>query len=102
VGYEFRIKTFPCIESISEMVAPVLEESERIIDSSLSVATSKKLGVASALTAETSWPQCCDMMIDETGAIYAIGHNRVGCQIVYRLAQHLRAHGYAVEIDDDV
>lgn len=102
MGHEFRITTVPAIEHLREMVAPVLDASEQIIDSCLSATTSRKLGIASASTIGTSWPQCCDLMIEETGAIYAIGHNAVGCRIIHRWVRHLEAHGYAVEIDDDL
>ncbi len=102
MGYEFRIKTVPAIENLREMVAPTLVESEQIIDSCLSVTASQKLGVASELTIGTRWPHCCDLMLEEEGAIYAIGHNSVGCQIIHRLAQHLKTNGYIVEVDDDI
>ena len=102
VGYEFRIKTVPAIENLLEILAPALEKSEQIIDSCLLVAALQKLGVATESTVGTSWPQCCDLMIEETGEIYAIAHNSVGYQIIHRLAQHLKAKGYAVEVDDDI
>lgn len=102
MGYEFRITTVPAIENLREMVALALETSEQIIDSCLLATASQKLGVASELSIRTSWPHCCDLMIEETGAIYAIGHNSVGCKIIHRLTQHLEVKGYSIEVDDDI
>ncbi len=101
MGHDFRIKTIPAIGNLREIVVPILEVSEQIIDSSLLVSTPQKLGITSGLIG-TSWPQCCDLMIEETGAIYAIGNNSLGCQIINRLVQYLKNNGYKVEIVDDL
>jgi hypothetical protein len=93
VGYEFRIKTVPAIENLGDAVAPALEKSGRIIDSSLLVVASEKLGIASESTIGTSWPHCCDLMLEESCAIYAIGHNNIGCQMIYRYVENLKAIG---------
>ena len=102
MGHEFRIKTAPAVEDLWEIVAPALGTSERIIDSCLLVASPQKLGVSSESTIGTSWPHCCDLMIEESGAVYAVGHNLTGCQIIHRLTQHLKLNGYTVEVDDDI
>jgi hypothetical protein len=102
MGHEFRIKTIPFIEDIRQTVVLILGPHEQIIDSSLLAANPEKLGIASETSIGTDWPHCCDLMVEETGVIYAIAHNGAGYQIITKLVQHLKANGCAVEVDDDI
>jgi hypothetical protein len=108
MGFEYRLLTKPTIENLVAACDDFLSGSDyRRIDSGLHEA-SEAIGIglapshADAARIPADWPQIVDLCRERDGRIYLLCHSQAGVLFMNAWLAHLREHGYAVDIDDDV
>ena len=99
MGYELELRVSPGLSSLADHLAPLLRGPESIKASGLANPDGKQYcSIGAGESDAPGWPHCCEFVLEDPGRVYVLAHLRAHLDIAERLAAHLQANGYCVEV----